>query len=143
MFLILTMILLVASLNIVSGLVMLVKDKSRDIAILRTMGIKRGAILRIFFITGASIGVIGTLVGVIVGVVFCQNIEAIRQLITTLTGTELFPSEIYFLNELPAKIIVEDVVMVAGLSLALSFLSTLYPSWRAASLAPVEVLRND
>ena len=143
MFLILTMILLVASLNIVSGLVMLVKDKSRDIAILRTMGMKRGAILRIFFITGASIGVTGTLVGVIVGVVFCQNIEAIRQLITTLTGTELFPSEIYFLNELPAKIIVEDVVMVAGLSLALSFLSTLYPSWRAASLAPVEVLRND
>ena len=143
MFLILTMILLVASLNIVSGLVMLVKDKSRDIAILRTMGMKRGAILRIFFITGASIGVIGTLVGVIVGVVFCQNIEAIRQLISTLTGTELFPSEIYFLNELPAKIIVEDVVMVAGLSLALSFLSTLYPSWRAASLAPVEVLRND
>ncbi|MEC8534902.1 MAG: lipoprotein-releasing ABC transporter permease subunit [Pseudomonadota bacterium] len=143
MFLILTMILLVASLNIVSGLVMLVKDKSRDIAILRTMGMKRGAILRIFFITGASIGVIGTLVGVIVGVVFCQNIEAIRQLITTLTGTELFPSEIYFLNELPAKIIVEDVLMVAGLSLALSFLSTLYPSWRAASLAPVEVLRND
>ena len=143
MFLILTMILLVASLNIVSGLVMLVKDKSRDIAVLRTMGIKRGAILRIFFITGASIGVIGTLVGVIVGVVFCQNIEAIRQLITTLTGTELFPSEIYFLNELPAKIIVEDVVMVAGLSIALSFLSTLYPSWRAASLAPVEVLRND
>ncbi|ERL47280.1 putative competence protein ComEC-Rec2 [Candidatus Micropelagos thuwalensis] len=143
MFLILTMILLVASLNIVSGLVMLVKDKSRDIAILRTMGMKRGAILRIFFITGASIGVIGTLVGVIVGVVFCQNIEAIRQLITTLIGTELFPSEIYFLNELPAKIIVEDVVMVAGLSLALSFLSTLYPSWRAASLAPVEVLRND
>ena len=143
MFLILTMILLVASLNIVSGLVMLVKDKSRDIAILRTMGMKRGTILRIFFITGASIGVIGTLVGVIVGVVFCQNIEAIRQLITTLTGTELFPSEIYFLNELPAKIIVEDVVMVAGLSLALSFLSTLYPSWRAASLAPVEVLRND
>ena len=143
MFLILTMILLVASLNIVSGLVMLVKDKSRDIAILRTMGMKRGAVLRIFFITGASIGVIGTLVGVIVGVVFCQNIEAIRQLITTLTGTELFPSEIYFLNELPAKIIVEDVVMVAGLSLALSFLSTLYPSWRAASLAPVEVLRND
>lgn len=143
MFLILTMILLVASLNIVSGLVMLVKDKSRDIAILRTMGMKRGAILRIFFITGASIGVIGTLVGVIVGIVFCQNIEAIRQLITTLTGTELFPSEIYFLNELPAKIIVEDVVMVAGLSLALSFLSTLYPSWRAASLAPVEVLRND
>lgn len=143
MFLILTMILLVASLNIVSGLVMLVKDKSRDIAILRTMGMKRGAILRIFFITGASIGAIGTLVGVIVGVMFCQNIEAIRQLITTLTGTELFPSEIYFLNELPAKIIVEDVVMVAGLSLALSFLSTLYPSWRAASLAPVEVLRND
>ena len=143
MFLILTMILLVASLNIVSGLVMLVKDKSRDIAILRTMGMRRGAILRVFFITGASIGVIGTLVGVIVGIVFCQNIEAIRQMITTLTGTELFPSEIYFLNELPAKIIVEDVVMVAGLSLVLSFLSTLYPSWRAASLAPVEVLRND
>lgn len=143
MFLILTMILLVASLNIVSGLVMLVKDKSRDIAILRTMGMRRGAILRVFFITGASIGVVGTLVGVIVGVVFCQNIETIRQLITALTGAELFPSEIYFLNELPAKIIVEDVVIVAGLSLVLSFLSTLYPSWRAASLAPVEVLRND
>lgn len=143
MFLILTMILLVASLNIVSGLVMLVKDKSRDIAILRTMGMKRGAVMRVFFITGASIGVAGTLVGVLVGLVFCANIEAIRQFITVLTGAELFPSEVYFLKELPAKVFVEDVVMVAGLSLGLSFLSTLYPSWRAASLAPVEVLRND
>lgn len=143
MFLILTLILLVASLNIVSGLVMLVKDKSRDIAVMRTMGATRGTVLRVFFITGASIGVAGTLVGLVVGIVFCEHIELIRQFISHITGAELFPSDVYFLRELPARIIPVDVAMVVGLALGLSFLSTLYPAWRASSLAPVEALRNE
>ncbi|MGC6471755.1 MAG: lipoprotein-releasing ABC transporter permease subunit [Parvibaculales bacterium] len=143
MFLILTLILLVATLNIVSGLVMLVKDKGRDIAVLRTMGVSQGGILRIFLITGASIGITGTLAGLVLGIVFCDNIEAIRQFITFLTGAELFPAEVYFLRELPATIVFEEVVAVVVMALGLSFLSTLYPAWRAARLEPVEALRNE
>ena len=143
MFMILTLILLVAALNIVSGLVMLVKDKGRDIAVLRSMGATRGAILRIFFITGASIGVAGTLAGLLLGVVFCENIETIRQIITSLTGAELFPADVYFLRDLPAEIIPSQLIIVALMALGLSFLSTLYPAWRAASLAPVEALRYE
>lgn len=143
MFMILTLILLVAALNIVSGLVMLVKDKGRDIAVLRSMGATRGAILRIFFITGASIGVAGTLAGLLLGIVFCENIETIRQIITSLTGAELFPADVYFLRDLPAEIIPSQLIIVALMALGLSFLSTLYPAWRAASMAPVEALRYE
>jgi len=143
MFMILTLILLVAALNIVSGLVMLVKDKGRDIAVLRSMGATRGAILRIFFITGASIGVAGTFAGLLLGIVFCENIETIRQLITSLTGAELFPADVYFLRDLPAEIIPSQLIIVALMALGLSFLSTLYPAWRAASMAPVEALRYE
>jgi lipoprotein-releasing system permease protein len=143
MFLILTLIILVAALNIVSGLIMLVKDKSGDIAILRTMGATRGAVMRVFFIAGASIGVFGTLLGFVFGVVFCSNIEEIRQFLSTLTGTTLFNPEIYFLSRMPAEMAPGDVISVVLMALGLSFLATLYPSWRAARLDPVEALRYE
>jgi len=143
MFLILTMILLVAALNIVSGLVMLVRDKGRDIAVLRSMGASRGMVLRIFFITGASIGVCGTLAGVGLGTLFCAYIEEVRQFLVWLTGAELFPSEVYFLEQMPAELVAGDVMRIVTMALGLSFLSTLYPAWRAASLDPVEALRNE
>jgi lipoprotein-releasing system permease protein len=143
MFLILSLIILVAALNIISGLVMLVKDKSGDIAILRTMGATRGAVMRVFFIAGASIGITGTLLGFAVGVVFCANIEAIRQFLSRLTGTDLFNPTIYFLSRMPAEMDTGEVVAVVAMALALSFLATLYPSWRAARLDPVEALRYE
>ena len=141
MFLILTLIIVVAAFNIISSLIMLVKDKGRDIAILRTMGATKGMILRIFFLSGASIGVIGTAVGFLLGITFVQNIETIRQLIEHLTGTELFAAEIYFLSQLPAEVDPQEVVTVILMGLGLSFLATIYPSWRAAHLDPVEALR--
>jgi lipoprotein-releasing system permease protein len=143
MFLILTLIILVAAFNIISSLIMLVKDKGRDIAILRTMGASRGMIMRIFLLAGASIGVVGTLTGLGLGVVFCLNIESIRQFVQFLSGTELFSPEIYFLSRLPAKIDWNEVVQVVGMALALSFAATVYPSWRAARLDPVEALRYE
>jgi lipoprotein-releasing system permease protein len=143
MFLILTMIVLVAALNIVSGLIMLVKDKGSDIAILRTMGASQGSVMRIFLITGASIGVVGTLTGVLVGLVICLNIESIRQFLSWLTNTELFPRELYFLSTLPAEIDFGETAAVVIMALTLSFLATLYPSWRAARLDPVEALRYE
>jgi lipoprotein-releasing system permease protein len=143
MFLIITLIILVAALNIVSGLVMLVKDKGGDIAILRTMGATRGAVMRVFLIAGASIGIFGTLLGFVVGVLFCQNIEAIRQFLSSLTGTQLFNPEIYFLSKMPAEIDSGEVIAVVAMSLSLSLLATLYPSWRAARLDPVEALRYE
>ena len=143
MFLILTMILLVAALNIISGLIMLVRDKGRDIAVLRSMGASRGMVMRIFFITGASIGVVGTLAGLAAGVLFSTYIEEIRQFLIWSTGANLFPAEIYFLERMPARILPADVLQIALMALTLSFLSTLYPAWRAASMEPVELLRND
>jgi len=143
MFLILTMIILVAALNIVSGLIMLVKDKGGDIAILRTMGATRGAVMRVFLIAGASIGITGTILGFAIGVLFCNNIEAIRQFLSSLTGTQLFNPEIYFLSKMPAEINTGEVAAVVVMSLSLSLLATLYPSWRAAKLDPVEALRYE
>ncbi|MGB3447036.1 MAG: lipoprotein-releasing ABC transporter permease subunit [Xanthobacteraceae bacterium] len=143
MFLILTLIVLVAALNIISGLIMLVKDKGSDIAILRTMGASQGAIMRVFLITGAAIGVVGTLTGLVVGLVVCLNIESIRQFLSWLTNTELFSPELYFLSKLPAEIDVGETVAVVIMALTLSFLATLYPSWRAARLDPVEALRYE
>jgi lipoprotein-releasing system permease protein len=143
MFLILTLIVLVAALNIVSGLIMLVKDKGSDIAILRTMGATQGAIMRVFFITGASIGVVGTLLGFGLGTLVCLNIESIRQFMSWLTNTELFSPELYFLSRLPADMDVSETTAVVVMALALSFIATLYPSWRAARLDPVEALRYE
>ncbi len=143
MFIILTLIILVAALNIISGLIMLVQDKSSNIAILRTMGATRGSIMRVFVITGASIGVVGTFAGMMLGLVFCWNIESVRQFISLLTGTELFSPELYYLSKMPAQINVGEVTTVVLMALALSFLATLYPSWRAARLDPVEALRYE
>jgi lipoprotein-releasing system permease protein len=143
MFLILSLIIMVAAFNIISGMIMLVKDKSRDIAILRTVGATRGAIMRVFFMSGAAIGVTGTVAGFLLGLGFAANIETIRQWLQGLTGTELFAAEIYFLSHLPARIETQDVVSVVLMSLALSLLATLYPSWRAARLDPVEALRYE
>jgi lipoprotein-releasing system permease protein len=143
MFLILSLIILVAALNIVSGLTMLVKDKSGDIAILRTMGATRGAVMRVFFIAGASIGVAGTLIGFGIGVLFCANIENIRQFLSKITGTTLFDPTIYFLSRMPAQMDPGEVTAVVIMALTLTFLATLYPSWRAAKLDPVEALRYE
>jgi lipoprotein-releasing system permease protein len=143
MFLILTLIVLVAALNIVSGLIMLVKDKGSDIAILRTMGASQGSIMRIFLITGAAIGVVGTLTGFVVGLVICLNIESIREFLSWLTSTELFSPELYFLSKLPAEVDVRETSAVVIMALTLSFLATLYPSWRAARLDPVDALRYE
>jgi lipoprotein-releasing system permease protein len=143
MFLILTLIVLVAALNIISGLIMLVKDKTSDIAILRTIGATQGAIMRVFLITGASIGVVGTVIGFAVGTVICMNIESIRRFISWMTNTELFSPELYFLSKLPAEMDTGETFAVVLMALTLSLLATLYPSWRAARLDPVEALRYE
>ncbi len=143
MFLILTLIVLVAALNIISGLKMLVKDKARDIAILRTMGATRGSVMRIFLIAGATIGVTGTLAGLVLGVLVCLNIDHIRWFMSWLTGTELFPAELYYLSELPAKMDVGETASVVIMALTLSVLASVYPAWRASRLDPVEALRYE
>jgi lipoprotein-releasing system permease protein len=143
MFLILTLIILVAAFNIISSLIMLVKDKGRDIAILRTMGATRGMIMRIFFLNGASIGIAGTFLGVVLGILIAKNLEHVREWIQYFTKTDLFSPEIYFLTHLPSVIDPHEVLRVALMALALSFLATLYPAWRAARLDPVEALRHE
>ena len=143
MFLILTLIILVAALNIISGMTMLVKDKGRDIAILRTMGATRGAVLRIFLVTGATIGASGTFAGLLLGLVVAHNLEAVRQLINRSFGLNVFDPNLYLLSRLPSVVVVSDVVTVVALSLCLSLLATIYPAWRAAKLDPVEALRYE
>jgi lipoprotein-releasing system permease protein len=134
---------LVAALNIISGLIMLVKDKGHDIAILRTMGATSGAVLRIFFMTGAAIGLVGTLAGVVLGVIVCLNVESIRQFFSWLSGTTLFNPELYFLSQLPAKMDAGETLSVVLMAILLSFAATLFPAWRAARLDPVEALRYE
>ncbi len=143
MFLILTLIIVVAAFNIISSMIMLVKDKSHDIAIMRTMGAPRLSMMKIFVLTGASIGFIGTVVGAGVGITFALNIESIRQWLEGLTGTELFADEIYFLSQLPAVIEWHEVFAVIAMAFCLSILATVYPAWRAARLDPVEALRYE
>ncbi len=141
MFIILSLIVLVAAFNIISGLMMLVKDKGRDIGILRTMGASKAAIMRVFLITGASIGVVGTLAGFVLGVLFTWNIEAIRQGVMRLTGKQVFDPNFYYLTRMPAEIDAFETGMIVLMAMLLSVLATLYPSWRASKLDPVEALR--
>jgi lipoprotein-releasing system permease protein len=143
MFLILTLIILVAAFNVVSSLIMMVKDKTGDIAVLRTLGAGRGSIMRIFLMCGASVGITGTLTGTVIGVVFCLNIERLRQFLQSASGTKLFDPEVYYLTHLPAKLDAGTVIEVMAMALVLSLLATLYPSWRAARTDPVEALRHE
>jgi lipoprotein-releasing system permease protein len=143
MFLILLLIVLVAAFNIISSMIMLVKSKGRQIAILRTIGATRGQIMRIFFMNGALIGIVGTVTGVVGGILFAIYIEPIREGVESLFGTRLFPHEFYFLSQLPTRIDGGEIAVVAILALGLSFLATLYPAWRAARVDPVEALRHE
>lgn len=143
MFLILMLIIIVAAFNIVSSLVMMVKDKSHDIAILRTFGVSRRSMMRIFILAGTSIGIIGAVFGTLLGLVLAKYIEPIRQFFQWATGRDLFPAELYFLSELPSRIDLWSVAGIALVAILLSFLATLYPAWKAAKTDPVEVLRYE
>ncbi len=143
MFLILTLIILVAAFNIISSMIMLVKDKGHDIAIMRTMGAKRSSMLKIFILTGASIGFVGTMVGAAVGIAFALNIDSIRHWLESLTGWTIWEAEIRWLSQIPAEIDWSEVSTVLIMAFTLSILATLYPAWRAARLDPVEALRYE
>ena len=143
MFLILTLIILVAAFNIISSMIMLVRSKNADIAVLRTMGLGRTSLLKIFLLTGTSIGIIGTIVGSLLGLLFCWNIDGIKSFIENLTGSKLFSAEIYFLSKLPAVVEPTEVGVVIVMTLTLSLLASLYPAWRACAIAPAEVLRYE
>ena len=143
MFLILMLIVIVAAFNIVSSLVMLVKDKSRDIAVLRTFGVSRRSMMRIFILSGTSIGIIGAIFGTVLGVVVAIYIEPIRKFFQWITGRDLFPAELYYLSELPSRLEPITVIGIAVIAIALAFLATIYPAWKAANTDPVEVLRNE
>jgi lipoprotein-releasing system permease protein len=143
MFTILSMIVVVAAFNIISSLVMLVKDKGADIAVLRTMGATRGSIMRIFSMTGTAIGVAGTIVGFILGITIALNAETLRAFVSNLIGVKIFPPEVFFLSALPSKIDPVEVTAIVVVALGLSFLATIYPAWRAAQYDPVEALRYE
>lgn len=143
MFIILTLIIIVASFNVISTLIMLVKDKGRDIAILRTMGATQGMMMRVFFIAGSTIGTVGALIGAVGGLLFSWNIDTIKKGVEFLLGTELFRAEIYFLSKLPARVDPKEVFLVLFIALVLTFLASLYPAWRASRLDPVEALRYE
>ncbi len=143
MFLILMLIVIVAAFNIVSSLVMLVKDKNKDIAVLRTFGVSRKSMMKIFILSGTSIGIIGAFVGTILGVIIAIYVEPIRQFFQWMTGRDLFPAELYYLSELPSKLVWTDVFGIALIAVLLAFLATLYPAWKAANTDPVEVLRGE
>ncbi|MDR3470927.1 MAG: ABC transporter permease [Devosia sp.] len=143
MFTILSMIVVVAAFNIISSLVMLVKDKGADIAVLRTMGATRGSIMRIFSMTGTAIGIAGTLVGFVLGLLIAANAETLRAFVSNLIGVKIFPPEVFFLSSLPSKVDPVEVTVIVAIALVLSFLATLYPAWRAAQYDPVEALRYE
>ena len=143
MFLILLLIVAVAAFNIVSTLVMAVTDKQSDIAILRTLGARPGSIMAIFMVQGAFIGVFGTLLGVASGVLLALNLETVVPIIERMAGMDLFPAEVYYINELPSKLVWGDVGVIAGVSLLISLVATVYPSWAASRINPAEALRYE
>ncbi|MBP7709930.1 MAG: lipoprotein-releasing ABC transporter permease subunit [Rickettsiales bacterium] len=143
MFLILALIILVAAFNIISSMIMLVNDKNKNIALLRTLGMSKAGVMRIFLICGSSIGVVGTFLGLVIGVLFSANINSIKRFLESATDTTLFNPTIYFLSNLPSKIFVSDVVVIVGMALVLSFLATLYPAYKASKSNPAEVLRYE
>jgi len=143
MFLILLLIVIVAAFNIISSLVMLVKDKNRDIAVLRTFGVSRKSMMKIFILAGTSIGIIGTMFGTVIGVLIAIYIEPVRKFFQFITGRDLFPAELYSLSELPSKLVPSTVIGIAVIAIALAFLATLYPAWRAANTDPVKTLKNE
>ena len=141
MFLILTLIILVAAFNIVSSQIMLVKEKASGVAILRSMGASQGLILRIFMVTGSAVGVIGAMLGLAVGLLLANNLELVRKLVESLANVDVFSPEIYFLSKLPSRIDSGEVLSVVAMAIGLSLLAAIYPAWRAARLDPVEILR--
>ncbi len=143
MFLILTLIILVAAFNIISSMIMLVNDKNKNIALLRVMGMTRSSILRIFLICGSSIGIVGTLLGVAIGIAFSANIQEIKLFIEAVTGANLFNPAVYFLSKLPSKILLSDILMITAMSLGISFLATIYPAYKASKSDPAEILRYE
>jgi len=142
MFIILTLIIIVAAFNIISSMIMLVRDKENSISILRTIGISEKSILKIFIILGSSIGFIGTVVGLFIGMLFSLNIDRIQKLLEDMTGSTLFSAEIYFLSKLPSKIIISEVIIVVFIAFILSLSATIYPAWRASKIDPIKILRH-
>tara|TARA_Y100000994_G_C15623659_1_gene414106 strand:- start:53 stop:1030 length:978 start_codon:yes stop_codon:yes gene_type:complete len=143
MFVILLLIILVAAFNIISSMIMVVRSKYRQIAILRTIGVSSGQIMRIFFINGALLGLCGTLLGTVCGILFAIYIEPIRSFVENVIGTKLFPSEIYFLSKLPTRIDATEVIVICVLALLISFAATIYPAWKASRVDPIEAFRNE
>ncbi len=143
MFVILTLIILVATFNIISSMIMLVQTKKSDIALMRTMGASKHFIVRIFMLTGSIIGIIGTILGAILGTIVSINIETIRNFISTLFGQELFSPEIYFLSTLPSNINFNEVLIVMGLSISLTLIASMFPAWKASKISPAEALRYE
>jgi lipoprotein-releasing system permease protein len=143
MFLILTLIILVAAFNIVSSMIMLVNDKNKNIALLRTLGMTKSGVMRIFLICGSSIGLVGTFLGLLIGILFSANINNIKTWLESITDTTLFNPAIYFLSTLPSKIFISDVIVITSMALVISFLATIYPAYRASKSNPAEILRYE
>lgn len=143
MFLILTLIVCVAAFNIVSGLIMLVKDKAKSIAILRTMGMRASSVVRVFVICGSVIGVVGSCTGVVIGSLIAYNIESLRQFLQSLSGVNMFDPVVYFLTHLPSEVRVSNILFVLLISICFSLIATIYPAYRAARLQPTKILRYE